>query len=165
MKLIIGIGNPGQQYKNTRHSAGYMVADALASEISNSKSQISNKSKILIFKSPNFMNDSGSFVKKLVDQYKLDLSDLYVIHDDLDIPFGSFKIQFGRGPKDHNGILDIEEKLGTKEFNRVRVGIDNRPQDNKPMGEVYTLENFTDEEKEKLDNVIKEVCKKLVTSD
>ena len=70
------------------------------------------------------------------------IENLVVVHDDLDIPLGSFKIQFGRGPKDHNGILDIEEKLGTKDFWRVRIGIDNRPLDNKPMGEIYTLEDF-----------------------
>ena len=110
------------------------------------------------------MNDSGSFVKKIVDKNNLDLSNLYIIHDDLDIPFGSFKIQFGKGPKDHNGILDIEEKLGSKDFWRVRVGIDNRPMDFKPMGEVYTLENFTDDEKQLLEKTIKEICKKLVTS-
>ncbi len=156
MKLIIGLGNPGEEYKNTRHSVGYMVVDEL------------NKSKLpkdFIVKKPDtFMNDSGSFVKKMVDQYKLDLNNLYIIHDDLDIPFGSYKIQFGKGPKDHNGILDIEEKLGSKDFWRLRVGIDNRPLDNKPMGEVYTLENFTDEEKQPLEKTIKEVCKKLVTS-
>ena len=91
------------------------------------------------------------------------IENLVVVHDDLDIPLESFKIQFGRGPKDHNGILDIEEKLGTKDFWRVRIGIDNRPLDNKPMGEIYTLENFTDEENIILEKVIKEVCKKLVT--
>jgi PTH1 family peptidyl-tRNA hydrolase len=107
------------------------------------------------------MNDSGSFVKQLVDQYKLDLSNLYIVHDDLDIKLGEYKIQFGRGPKDHNGILDIEAKLGTKDFWRVRIGVDNRPLDDKPMGEEYVLQNFTSEERVILDKVIHEVCKKL----
>jgi len=156
MKLIIGLGNPGEAYKNTRHSVGYMVVDEL------------NKSKLpkdIVVKKPDtFMNDSGTFVKKMVDQYKLDLNNLYIIHDDLDIPFGKWKIQFGHGPKDHNGIIDIEEKLGTKDFWRVRIGIDNRPLDNKPMGEVYTLEDFTEEERKVLENIIKEVCHELITN-
>lgn len=152
MKLIIGIGNPGKEYENTRHNTGWMVVDELK------KTKLPN---IVVKKSDSFMNDSGSFVKKQISDYKISANDLYIIHDDLDIPFGSYKIQFGRGPKDHNGILDIEEKLGTKDFWRVRVGIDNRPNDNKPMGEVYTLENFTDEEKVMLEKTIKEICKKI----
>jgi len=156
MKLIIGLGNPGTAYSNTRHSVGHMVVDKL------NGSKLPNN--FVVKKSDVFMNDSGSFVKKIVDKNNLDLSNLYIIHDDLDIPFGSFKIQFGKGPKDHNGILDIEEKLGSKDFWRVRVGIDNRPMDFKPMGEVYTLENFTDDEKQLLEKTIKEICKKLVTS-
>ncbi len=156
-KLIIGLGNPGEAYKNTRHSVGYMVVDELQKSVRLGSVKLP---KDFIVKKPDtFMNDSGIFVKKMVNQYKLDLNDLYIIHDDLDIPFGSYKIQFGRGPKDHNGILDIEEKLGTKDFWRIRIGIDNRPQDNKPMGEVYTLEDFTTEEKETLEKVIKEVCR------
>ncbi|HKB88074.1 MAG TPA: aminoacyl-tRNA hydrolase [Patescibacteria group bacterium] len=153
MKFLVGLGNPGKEYEMTRHSAGYMVIDALHDQ---------KLPKDLVLKKPDtFMNDSGTFVKKLVDQQKVDLADLYIIHDDLDIPLGSFKIQFGRGPKDHNGILDIENKLGTKDFWRVRIGIDNRPRDFKPMGEVYTLENFTDEEKQILEKVIKEISRRL----
>ncbi len=155
MKLTIGLGNPGEAYKNTRHSVGYMVVGEL---------QEQKLPKDFVVKKTNvFMNDSGEFVKKLITDYKLQTTDLFIIHDDLDIPLGKFKIQFGRGPKDHNGIIDIEQKLGTKDFWRIRVGIDNRPLDNKPMGEVYTLENFTEEEKEVLNKTIKEICKKLVT--
>ena len=109
------------------------------------------------------MNDSGSFVKKLTSAYHLVPSALYIVHDDLDIKLGEYKIQFGRGPKDHNGILSIEDKLGTKDFWRVRVGVDNRPLDGKPMGEEYVLQNFSEEERKILDKVIFEVCKKLAT--
>jgi len=154
MKLIIGLGNPGKEYENTRHNTGYMIID----ELKNHKFP-----NLQIYKSTNFMNDSGSFVTEKLKAYSLKPEALYVIHDDLDIPLGKFKIQFGHGPKDHNGIIDIEDKLGTKDFWRVRVGIDNRPFDNKPMGEVYTLENFTKEERGILDNIIREICKKLAT--
>lgn len=108
------------------------------------------------------MNESGEFVKKLTTDYRLQTTDLYVVHDDLDIPLGSYKIQFGRGPKDHNGILSIEDKLGTKDFWRVRVGVDNRPFDNKPMGEEYVLQNFTDEEREILNSTIKGMLRELI---
>ncbi len=163
MKLIIGLGNSGKEYVNTRHNTGFLVADALIAQISRSKSQISNKAQVLIFKSKNFMNDSGSFVKNLVDKYSLNLSDLYIIHDDLDIPLGSYKIQFGRGPKDHNGLKSTDDKLGTSAYWHVRVGIDNRPPFDRPFGEEYVLQNFTDDERRILEKVLKGLCKKLAT--
>lgn len=155
MKLIVGLGNPGSKYIKTRHNAGFLVAEALQ--------KVKLQKDVVVKKSDKFMNESGSFVKNLVDKHKLDPSDLYIIHDDLDIKLGEYKIQFGKGPKDHNGILDIEDKLGTKDFWRVRVGIDSRPLDNKPMGEIYTLENFTPEEKEILNKTIEGVVDDLVT--
>jgi len=155
MKLIVGLGNPGSAYVNTRHNAGFLVADTLQSQ--------KLPKNIVIKKSGVFMNDSGSFVKDLTIRYSLSSNDLYIVHDDLDVKLGEYKIQFGRGPKDHNGILDVEEKLGTKDFWRVRMGVDNRPLDEKPLGEEYVLQNFTDEERIILDKVIKEICKKLAT--
>lgn len=150
MKLIIGLGNPGKEYENTRHNTGHVVAGALKN-IKNAK----------VLKTNVFMNESGSCIDELIHRYKVGLSDLYIVHDDLDIKLGEYKIQFGRGPKDHNGIRDIEDKLSTKDFWRIRVGVDNRPLDNKPMGEEYVLQNFSDEERKVLDNVIREICKKL----
>lgn len=155
MKLFVALGNPGGDYTNTRHNVGCLLFDKLQ--------ETKLPKGFILRKSPNFMNDSGNFVKNILNQYKLDSKDLFVIHDDLDIKLGEYKIQFGRGPKDHNGILDIEEKLGTKDFWRIRIGVDNRPLDGKPLGEEYVLQNFTDEEKPILDKVIKEICKKLVT--
>jgi len=152
MKLVVGLGNPGKDYVNTRHNVGYMVVDELK------KHKASN---FQIFKSTNFMNESGSFVQALCTKYDIQNTNLYVIHDDLDIKLGEYKIQFGKGPKDHNGILDIENKLGTKDFWRVRIGVDNRPFDNKPMGEEYVLQNFPPEERNLLDRTIKEVCHQL----
>jgi PTH1 family peptidyl-tRNA hydrolase len=154
MKLIIGLGNSGTEYLNTRHNVGFLVVDELKKHKS---------SNLQIYKSTNFMNESGSFVLSLYTKYNIQNTDLYIIHDDLDIKLGEYKIQFGRGPKDHNGILDIEDKLGTKDFWRVRVGVDNRPQDNKPMGLEYVLQNFSDEERTILDRVILEICKKLAS--
>ena len=147
MKLFIGLGNPGTKFKNNRHNVGHMASDA------------SNRIKIL--KSNVYMNDSGRFVLSEVNKTKVSLSDLYIIHDDLDIRLGSYKIQFGKGPKVHNGLNDIYEKLKSKDFWHVRVGVDNRDSENRTKGEDYVLEDFKSEEKIILDKVIKEICKKL----
>jgi PTH1 family peptidyl-tRNA hydrolase len=154
MKLVIGLGNPGVTYVNTRHNTGFQFVDEL---------QKNNKSNNLVVrKSDTFMNESGNFAKKLIDQYKLDLSDLYIVHDDLDIALGEYKIQFGRGPKDHNGLKSVDDVLGTDEYWHVRIGVDNRPLDNRPLGIEYVLQNFSDEEKMKMDKVIKEAVNDLL---
>lgn len=160
MKLIIGLGNPGEKYKNNRHNVGHMVIDKLTKT---PKFQIPGQIRIL--KSQNFMNDSGEFVKKLVDQYRLDLSNLWIIHDDLDLALGTYKIQFGKGPKLHYGVGSVEKELGTSEFWRVRVGVDNRgenPTSRKASrGRDYVLQDFSPEEKKVINKVIAEICKKL----
>lgn len=156
MKLIVGLGNPGSKYTHNRHNVGHMVIDEL---------QPSTRIKgLIIKKTDSFMNDSGFFVKKQMSKYpSVSTSDLYIIHDDLDIPLGTFKIQFGKGPKGHNGIIDIEEKLGTSEFWHVRVGVDNRDTENRVKGDEYVLQDFTEEEKIVLDRVIKQICNQLAS--
>ncbi len=155
MKLVVGIGNPEVKYKNTRHNVGMMVVDELISG-----GRIKN---IVVKRSDKFMNDSGSFIKKQLTKYpSVTVSDLYVIHDDLDIPLGAFKIQFGKGPKVHNGLNDIYEKLGTNEFWHVRVGVDNRDSENRVKGDEYVLQDFSEEEKLILNGVIKQICNQLV---
>lgn len=149
MKLIIGLGNPGEDYINTRHNTGLLVAKILAK-----KGDTSQK----ILESDVFMNDSGTFVKKMVDYYKVPLDLVYIVHDDLDLPLGSYKIQFGVGPKDHNGLIDIEKKLGTDQFWRIRVGIDNRDKDKRPSGEDYVLERFSANERIVIDRVAEEIA-------
>lgn len=147
MKLLIGLGNPGEKYRNNRHNVGHFVVDEL-------KNLGTKKLKnIIAVKTNTYMNESGEFVKKLVEQYGLDLSNLWVIHDDLDIPLGSYKIQFGKGPKDHKGLASIDEALGTSDYWHVRVGVDNRGmnKESRIKGEDYVLQNFTKEEREILD--------------
>ncbi len=108
------------------------------------------------------MNESGEFVKRLVEQYHMDSPNLWVIHDDLDIPLGSYKIQRGKGPKLHNGILSIERELGSDNFWRVRIGVDNRIGDKTP-GEEYVLQDFTEEEREELKEVINKVAQDILS--
>ena len=152
MKVIVGLGNPGIKYTNNRHNVGHIVIDALQS--------LKTKDKTL--KSDKYMNDSGLFVRKLKDKYpKMQMPDLYIIHDDLDIPLGSFKIQFGKGPKVHNGLNDIYEKIGTSDFWHVRVGVDNRDPENRASGYDYVLEDFSEDEKLILNGVIKQICNQL----
>jgi peptidyl-tRNA hydrolase, PTH1 family len=152
MKLIIGLGNPGEKYKNNRHNIGHMVIDSLEKL----------PSGVVAKKTSVYMNDSGEEVKKLLNFYKVKPHDLYIIHDDLDIPLGGFKIQKGKGPKVHNGINSIEQELDTPEFWRVRVGVDNRDPENRTKGDQYVLSDFTDEEKHALIEVIKKIAEELV---
>src|SRR3990167_1232190 len=117
MKLVVGLGNPGDKYKNNRHNVGYIVVDALegAGLVDGLKAEKTNV----------YMNDSGEAVKKFKNFYKVTPANLYIVHDDLDIPLGQYKLQLGKGPKVHNGVNDIELKLGTPEFWRIRIGVDN----------------------------------------
>jgi PTH1 family peptidyl-tRNA hydrolase len=156
MKLVIGLGNPGKKYKNNRHNVGYMVIDQVKREELRTKN-------FKALKSDKFMNNSGSFVKKLTTDYGLPTNDLYVVHDDLDIKLGSYKIQFGKGPKDHNGLKSIGLELGTSDYWHVRVGIENRNQERgiRKEGYEYVLEDFTAEEVGKVEQVVKEVVKDL----
>lgn len=166
MKLIVGLGNPGKKFKDNRHNVGFMVVDKLATQSwSKSKSGLLSyswlNSSFELIKPLTFMNNSGDAVKRAFVKHKLKLDDLYIIHDDLDIKLGEFKIQLGKGPKDHNGLLDIYDKLGTKESWHVRVGVENRNEENRIPGEKYVLQDFSDDEKEILEGVIKQICKEL----
>lgn len=178
MKLIVGLGNPGEKYKNNRHNVGFRVVDALASKIASEQgSKLAWKAEkkfnsevfslqtthhqLLIAKPTTFMNDSGKAVKALVKWFKIKHDDLYVVHDDLDIPLGGYKIQKGKGPELHYGVNSIEESLGTKDFWRVRVGVDNRNPENRISGEQYTLEDFAEEERQIIENDIEEIIKEL----
>lgn len=152
MKLIIGLGNPEPKYLNNRHNVGYLFVNKIWQH---------GQSSLVAKQSNVFMNDSGTAVKKLVDQYSLDLNNLYIAHDDLDIKLGEYKIQFGKGPKDHNGIKDIEQKLGTSDFWRIRIGVDNRDVDNRIPGEEYVLQDFSADELIIIDQIIKKASKEL----
>ena len=108
------------------------------------------------------MNSSGVAVKKFINKHKLDLDNLYVVHDDLDLKLGEYKIQFGKGPKIHNGVSSVERELGTSEFWRVRIGADNRDPERRVKGEDYVLQDFSKEEMENINDVIQKASNELL---
>lgn len=124
---------------------------------------VQTKEYILV-KPQTFMNNSGEAVAKICHFYKVKYEDLYVIHDDLDIALGEHKIQYAKGPRVHYGVNSIEEKLGTEDFWRVRVGVENREvRGNKGVpGEVYSLQDFQPEERETIGQVIGKITKELL---
>ena len=178
MKIIIGLGNPGKEYKTTRHNAGFLCADFLrkelgfASFVGNQKMSadisrgVLNDEKILIAKPQTFMNRSGAAVSALIKFYKLSVSDIVVIHDDLDITLGKFKISASSRSAGHNGIQNIIDTLGTKNFLRVRLGIGGQVQLGSGLiGHIdasdFVLQNFSPEEFVTLTKIFPEVKEKL----
>jgi len=160
--LIIGLGNPGKRYEPTRHNIGFMALDALAAQL---KMELKQKSfnalwgkgaiggkNVLLAKPQTFMNLSGAAVRQLQSFFKMDISNLIVIHDDLDLPFGSVRLKAGGGTAGHKGLASIESNLGTSEFMRVRLGI-GKPVD-KSRIEGYVLEPFRKEEQIVLPDII-----------
>lgn len=164
MKLIFGLGNPGIKYAKNRHNAGFMAVDKLRkewnfpdfkfskkfnSEISegNLKLKIKNY-KILLAKPQTFMNRSGEAVRKIMKFYKLKPADLIVVHDDLDIDLGKYKISTDSSAAGHNGVQSIIDSLGTKKFTRLRIGIEGTRlrQKRKTSGDEFVLKNFTSSE-------------------
>lgn len=164
MKLIVGLGNPGEKYKGNRHNVGFMFAEYLAQEnvFKHDKYLLSNVCEIdkemIIVEPQTYMNKSGDAVAACIKRYGIESTQesLVVIHDDLDIPFGKFKIQM-QGPKQHNGLTDIQNKLRTMDFLRIRIGVDNRPVENRMNGEEYVLQNFLDEERLQLPELFKKI--------
>jgi|SRR3989344_231248 len=156
MKIIVGLGNPGAEYQTTRHNAGIMFVERLASR--NQRlgeygwrkfydAMVYKTEDLWLVKTRDvFMNESGRLLQGLPE------GELWVAHDDLDLKLGEYKVQFGKGPKLHNGVESVENTLKTKDFWRIRIGIDNRitPVD----GEAYVLQKFSHEEKVALDKVL-----------
>jgi len=159
MKLIVGLGNPGEEYAKTRHNAGFMVVDAIASKIQDStclpsrqgfkiqdkfKAEIMQIGEVILIKPQTFMNRSGEAVRKVADFYQITPENIWVIHDDLDIKLSEYKIQLGKGPKKHNGLASVEKQLGTNHFWRARLGIENRSDTGlkSVSGEEYVLKPF-----------------------
>lgn len=182
MKLIVGLGNPEKKYFSTRHNVGFLSVDNIresllhergvfVSDWKNEKmfnSEISfvsfNSENVAILLKPlTYMNCSGEAVSKVVKKYDIvNLTDnLILIYDDLDIKFGSFKIQIGKSPKSHNGVNNVIEMVRTDNFKNVRIGIENRL--GRPIkGEDFVLMNFSKDEEIALNEVLVDVSREIV---
>jgi peptidyl-tRNA hydrolase, PTH1 family len=158
MHLIVGLGNIGEKYQLTRHNIGFMVIDEITKNLSTSNIQKSNfhstleKSAYDLYSKPTtYMNNSGMAVQAIKEYYKLEMEDIIVIHDDIDLPFGTVKFKIGGGHGGHNGLRSIDAHIG-KEYIRVRIGV-GKPQDKADVAN-YVLNNFSKEELNKLPDII-----------
>jgi len=169
MRLIVGLGNPGEQYANTRHNAGFMALDEFLGGVAWTENKkfnalIHEDGDCLFVKPLTFMNDSGRSVQKILDYYKLrpktlgliskkdlDLNNcLCVVHDDLDLPFGTYRLSKGSSSGGHRGVQSIIDYLKTKNFTRLRLGIKNDLLRTHIPPEKFVLQPFSREEKERL---------------
>ena len=172
MKLIIGLGNPGEKYEKTRHNAGFLAVDKMAlsskyqvlSTQSKFNAKISNgiidDKKIILTKPQTFMNNSGEAIRAIVDYYKINIEDIIVIHDDLDISLGEYKISKNKNSGGHKGVQSIIDCLGTKDFARIRIGI--MTENKKTPTEKFVLEKFSIEEMKAVKEIIRRIKGEIV---
>lgn len=177
MKLIVGLGNPEKKYEKTRHNLGFRAIDVLAqeTEINDWKNEARFKAliaqgifkgqRIILAKPQTFMNNSGQTVKLIIDYYKIPVSEILIIHDEIDLPLGEIKIQKGRGAAGHKGVESIIKEIKSKDFTRVRVGIKSlSSRQAKINTEKFVLENFTEQEEKIIQQAIKKSAD-LITAD
>lgn len=165
--IIFGLGNPGREYERTRHNIGFIAVDKLSLEWRIELPRVKYKSlvgegkannrKIILVKPLTYMNQSGNAVRSFMHFYKIDPSQILVIHDDLDLPFGNLRLRQSGGSAGQRGMQSIIAKIGTNEFMRMRIGIGRPPGRMDPMD--YVLKKFGDDEKDDLDLVLHNVVK------
>ncbi len=153
MITIVGLGNPGEEYKNTRHNAGRIIVERIVKSF--------DAKKFRFITPDDFMNNSGKAVAKAIKSKK-DLASLVVIYDDLDLPMGSMKISFNRGDGGHNGLASVIRSVKSREFIRIRVGISpkKKPSGEKPVID-FLMKDFKDAEIVELKKVTKKISEAL----
>ncbi|MBH0231838.1 aminoacyl-tRNA hydrolase [Halobacillus yeomjeoni] len=167
MKCIVGLGNPGKKYEQTRHNIGFMVIEELARQNHWSLNQTKFRGlytiehvggeKVLVLEPQTYMNLSGESLRAFMDYYEIDIEDILVIYDDLDLPPGKIRLRKKGGHGGHNGIRNIIDQLGTKEFKRLRVGV-GRP--SVPMSVVdYVLGKFDKDQQGPVEDSIQDAVK------
>jgi PTH1 family peptidyl-tRNA hydrolase len=147
MILIVGLGNPGKKYQKTRHNIGFQVIDNL---------RLLPLKRVILAKPKSFMNLSGKAVKRLIENYKLKIENLIIVHDDIDLPLGKIRIVKNRGSAGHKGVGSIMKELGTKNFVRFRIGIKPKRKSANWRAERFVLQKFNKGE----EKIVKEVIKK-----
>jgi len=169
--LIVGLGNPGREYWNNRHNIGFMVLDQLAGKLDTSFSKMKMNAlmtavrykgyRIILLKPQTYMNLSGKAVSSFVRFYKLPLENLLVVYDDVDLPFQTLRMRPNGGDAGQKGVRSIIQELGTKDFPRLRVGI-NRPPGRMSVSS-YVLLNFSDQEMETLPFVLDQAADAILS--
>ena len=169
MKLIVGLGNIGKEYENTRHNIGFMVVDELArrwgtsfnkTECNAMYAEHRAPEKVLLLKPTTYMNLSGVAVGAFANYYNVDPEDIAVIQDDMDMPCGQLRIRRKGSAGGHNGIKSVQEHLGTSEFPRFKIGIGHPVRDNKAVIS-HVLHGFKGEEKTVIDDAVKKMADAL----
>ncbi len=160
--MIVGLGNPGREYRETRHNVGFMVVDRLADKHGIKLTRVQNKAivgngyiggvKVILVKPQTYMNLSGQAVSALVRYYKIQLQDLIVAHDDVDLPFGVIRMRPGGGSAGQKGVASIIKLLGSQDFSRLRMGVGRPP--GRMDAAAYVLQNFAAAEHEFLQNFL-----------
>ena len=168
MLLLVGLGNPNPNNTNNRHNVGFFVIDQINKKFKLSKQKPKFKGllttgeieeqKVYAIKPLTFMNSSGVCIKELIEYFKINVKDVFVFHDDMDIDLGKVKVKFGGNSAGHNGIDSIDKNIG-KNYSRVRIGI-GRPIKNSE-GADHVLENFSIDEKDGVEEVIKNIIESL----
>ena len=169
MFLIVGLGNPGKEYENTRHNAGFMTVDALADEygVGAFKSKFDgvisegniDGEKVYLLKPYTYMNLSGNSVVKVANFYKILPQNIVVIHDDMDLPIGKLKAKIGGGAGGHNGLKSIDAAI-TPNYNRIRIGVGHAKDKGNDVVN-YVLSAFSKEDRKVLDNAIEIIAKTI----
>ena len=169
MKLIVGLGNPGKEYENTRHNIGFIFIDKLAERIGTKIDKekfnglyteaLINGEKIILLKPLSYMNFSGEVVIKFVNYYKINIEDILIINDDLDMPFSKIRLRSDGSSGGHNGLKNIALNLKTEKFKRLKIGISNNKDINTKD---YVLGKFNKENIETLNSMAKNITDLLI---
>ena len=160
--LLIGLGNPGREYRDNRHNVGFMLIDRLIVRLNARGLKVQAKAivttatyqdrRLILAKPQTYMNLSGQSANALLNFYKLPIENMLVAHDDLDIPFGAIRIRPKGGPGGQGGMASTIQQLGTKDFPRLRIGIGRPPGRMDPAA--YVLQDFSREEMKTLSEII-----------
>lgn len=178
MKLLVGLGNPGEKYENSRHNLGFVTLNYLLKKLEKVKQTVWTEEKklkvltheitldgekMVLLKPTTFMNDSGKAVKAYSSYFKIDPQDIIVVHDELDMPLGKIRIRFGGSGGGHKGVNSIITNLGTDKFLRIRMGIgkETRARSTHDSSD-YVLGIFETHEKSKVNNMVKQAVKDIL---
>ena len=168
--LLVGLGNPGEKYKNNRHNVGFMVLDYVTNQLKFGRSRTKflgrtsmgsyENIKLISFKPQTFMNESGRAVREASNFYKIGPERIIVFHDELDLPFGQVRVKKGGGHAGHNGLKSIDENIGTDYF-RIRIGISHPGEKEKVTGHV--LGDLSKEDAETLQKILTSIAENIST--